>query len=150
MLRLLRAAGVDFPANKNMKFARLEPLVGASLLHAEGKWASGDGKERRVAVSVDPEIGNITVYQVEEALRAANRRGYDDVVIAGFRFDDAAQAIIESESHKNLRLHMALIRPDVAMNDLLKTQPGSQIFTVFSPPRVKPPWNWTMPNSLLK
>jgi hypothetical protein len=34
-------------------------------------------------------------------------------------------------------LHMALIRPDVAMGDLLKTQPGSQLFTVFSAPRVK-------------
>jgi adenine-specific DNA-methyltransferase len=38
-----------------------------------------------------------------------------------------------------LRLHMALIRPDVAMGDLLKTQPGSQLFTVFSAPRVKGP-----------
>jgi adenine-specific DNA-methyltransferase len=34
---------------------------------------------------------------------------------------------------------MALIRPDVAMGDLLKTQPGSQLFMVFSAPRVKPP-----------
>jgi adenine-specific DNA-methyltransferase len=34
---------------------------------------------------------------------------------------------------------MALIRPDVAMGDLLKTQPGSQLFTVFSAPRVKGP-----------
>ena len=34
---------------------------------------------------------------------------------------------------------MALIRPDVAMGDLLKTQPGSQVFTVFSAPRVKGP-----------
>jgi adenine-specific DNA-methyltransferase len=34
---------------------------------------------------------------------------------------------------------MALIRPDVAMGDLLKTQPGSQLFTVFSAPRIRPP-----------
>ncbi|HEX6017757.1 MAG TPA: hypothetical protein VFZ28_06635, partial [Burkholderiaceae bacterium] len=38
-----------------------------------------------------------------------------------------------------LKLHMALIRPDVAMGELLKTQPGSQLFMVFSAPRVKPP-----------
>ena len=31
---------------------------------------------------------------------------------------------------------MALISPDVAMGDLLKTQPGSQLFRVFSAPRV--------------
>jgi len=72
-------------------------------------------------------------------IRDANRKGYDDVVFAGFGFDAAAQDSIESGSHPKLRLHMALIRPDVAMGDLLKTQPGSQLFTVFSAPRVKGP-----------
>jgi len=76
---------------------------------------------------------------VEEAVRSANRRGYDDLVFAGFGFDAAAQASIEESTHPNLRVHMALIRPDVAMGDLLKTQPGSQIFTVFSAPRVNAP-----------
>jgi adenine-specific DNA-methyltransferase len=139
ILRLLKASGVDFSSNKNQKFTRLEPATGALLLHAEGEWANGDKKERRVAVSVGPEVGNITAYQVEEAVRAANRRGYDDLVFAGFGFDAAAQAVIEEASHPNLRVHMALIRPDVAMGDLLKTQPGSQLFTVFSAPRVTKP-----------
>jgi adenine-specific DNA-methyltransferase len=139
ILRLLKASGVDFSSNKNQKFTRLEPATGVSLLHAEGEWANGDKKERRVAVSVGPEVGNITAYQVEEAVRAANRRGYDDLVFAGFGFDAAAQAVIEEASHPNLRVHMALIRPDVAMGDLLKTQPGSQLFTVFSAPRVTKP-----------
>jgi adenine-specific DNA-methyltransferase len=139
ILRLLKASGVDFSANKNQKFIRLEPTTGAALLHAEGEWANGDKKERRVAVSIGPEIGNVTAYQVEEAVRAANRRGYDELVFAGFGFDAAAQASIEESSHPNLRVHMALIRPDVAMGNLLKTQPGSQIFTVFSAPRVSEP-----------
>jgi adenine-specific DNA-methyltransferase len=139
ILRLIRASGVDFPGNKNMKFSRLDPLSGASLIHAEGEWVNGDGKERRVAVSVGPEVGNVSAMQVEDVIRDANRKGYDDVVFAGFGFDAAAQDAIESGSHPKLRLHMALIRPDVAMGDLLKTQPGSQLFTVFSAPRIKPP-----------
>jgi len=139
ILRLLKASGVDFPGNKNQRFARLEPITSAALLHAEGEWMNGDKLERRVAVSIGPEVGNVTTYQVEEAVRAANRRGYDDLVFAGFGFDAAAQAAIEEASHPNLRVNMALIRPDVAMGDLLKTQPGSQIFTVFSAPRVKGP-----------
>jgi adenine-specific DNA-methyltransferase len=139
VVRLLKASGVDFPGNKNMKFARLDPLTGASLVHAEGEWINGDRKERRVAVSIGPEIGNLTVRQVEEVIRDANRKGYDDVVFAAFGFDAAAQDAIESGSHPRLRFHMALIRPDVAMGDLLKTQPGSQLFTVFSAPRVKGP-----------
>jgi adenine-specific DNA-methyltransferase len=139
IIRLLKASGVDFPGNKNLKFSRLDALTGASLIHAEGEWMNGDKKERRVAVSVGPEVGNVSAMQVEDVIRDANRRGYDDVVFAGFGFDASAQDAIESGSHPNLRLHMALIRPDVAMGDLLKTQPGSQLFTVFSAPRVKGP-----------
>ncbi len=139
IIRLLKASGVDFPGNRNMKFGRLDPLTGAALLHAEGEWINGDQKERPVAVSVGPEIGNVSAMQVEDVIRDANRNGYDDVVFAGFGFDAAAQDAIESGSHPRLRLHMALIRPDVAMGDLLKSQPGSQLFTVFSAPRVKGP-----------
>jgi adenine-specific DNA-methyltransferase len=143
MLRLLRTAGVDFKGNQNLKFARLEPITGALLLHAEGEWASASENDtvavRRVAVSIGPEVGNVTAYQVEEAIRAANRRGYDDLVFVGFGFDAAAQSVIEDDPNPNLRCHMALIRPDVAMGDLLKTQPNSQIFTVFSAPRVNKP-----------
>jgi adenine-specific DNA-methyltransferase len=139
IIRLLKASGVDFPGNKNMRFSRLDPLTGASLIHAEGEWMNGDKKERRVAVSVGPAVGNVSSMQVEDVIRDANRKGYDDVVFAGFGFDATAQDGIESGSHPKLRLHMALIRPDVAMGDLLKTQPGSQLFTVFSAPRVKGP-----------
>ena len=139
IIRLLKAAGVDFHDNRNMKFSRLEPVTGAALVHAEGEWMNGSDEERRVAVSIGPEVGNVTPMQVEDVIRSANRAGYDDVVFAGFGFDAAAQEAIESGSHPRLRLHMALIRPDVAMDDLLKTQPGSQLFTVFAAPRVHGP-----------
>ena len=141
---MLKASGVDFPGNQNMKFSRLDPMSGASLIHAEGEWMNGEGEppgqsDRRVAVTIGPEVGNLSSMQVEDVIRSANRKGYDDVVFAGFGFDATAQDAIESGSHPKLRLHMALIRPDVAMGDLLKTQPGSQLFTVFSAPRVNGP-----------
>lgn len=139
MLRLLKAAGVDFSGGKRMTFTRLEPVSSASLIHAEGEWLNGDNKTRRVAASIGPEVGNLSAWQVEQAVRTANRNGYDDVVFAAFAFDAAAQGAIQEASHPSLRLHMALIRPDVVMDDLLKTQPGSQIFTVFAAPRVAPP-----------
>ena len=137
VMRLLKASGVDFVGNVNKRFTRLEGFASSALVHAEGAWT--DDPERRVAVSIGPEVGNITAYQVEDAVRSANRAGFDEVVFAGFGFDAAAQAAIAEASHPKLRLHMALIRPDVAMGDLLKTQPGSQLFMVFSAPRVKPP-----------
>ena len=136
IIRLLKASGVDFPGNRNLKFRRLEPTSGVALVHAEGEWLNGSDESGTVAVSIGPEAGNVTAMQIEEVVRLANRAGYDDVVFAGFGFDAAAQDAIQNSSHPKLRLHMALINPDAAMGDLLKTQPGSQIFTVFSAPRV--------------
>jgi adenine-specific DNA-methyltransferase len=137
ILRLLKAAGVDFAGNRNQRFARLEPINSSGMLHAEGAWAGADDK--RVGLSIGPEIGNVTAWQVEDAMRSAHRFGYDELVFAGYGFDAAAQAAIDDGGSGQVRLHMALIRPDVAMGELLKTQPGSQLFMVFSAPRVKAP-----------
>lgn len=142
IIRLLKTSGVDFAGNKRRTFARLEPVSSAGFLHAEGDWRNGDVNERRAAVSIGPEVGNVSAGQVEEAIHAASRRGYDDLLIVGFGFDAVAQAIIEGDANPRVRTHMSLIRPDVAMDDLLKSQPGSQIFTVFSAPRVRAP-EWT-------
>ena len=139
VIRLLKVAGVDFSGNKTMRFARLDATTG-SLVHAEGAWANGNGDDRRVAISIGPEGGNLSVLQVEEAIRDANRAGYDDLVFAAFGFDAAAQEAVEDGSHPRLRLHMAFIRFDVKMgDDLLKDQSTSQLFTVFSAPRMKEP-----------
>jgi adenine-specific DNA-methyltransferase len=145
MTRLLRTDGVRFPNNKQMKFSRLDPLVGdASGLHAEGRWtpdgqADEDAEGRAtLCVAFGPQYGPVTAKLVEELVRAASRRGYDDLVIAGFSFDGPAQATIEEAQHPKLRIHMAHVRPDVnpGMDGLLKEQPGSQLFTVFGQPRV--------------
>ena len=139
IIRLLKASGVDFPGNRNLKFQRLDTTTGVALVHAEGEWADGSDVTGTVAVSVGPEAGNVTAMQVEAVVRQVNRAGYDAVVFAGFGFDAAAQDAIQNAAHPNLHLHMALINPDAAMGDLLKTQPGSQMFSVFSAPRVVGP-----------
>ena len=139
IIRLLKASGVNFADNRNMRFRKLEAVTGPALVHAQGEWLEGDGTDRRVAVSIGPEVGNVAAMQVEDAVRMANRHGFDDLVFAGFGFDASAQEAIQGSEHPTLRLHMALIRPDIAMDDLLKTQPGSQLFNVFSAPRVKGP-----------
>jgi adenine-specific DNA-methyltransferase len=135
MIRLLRADGVRFPDNRHVEFARLEPLIGGDYLHAEGEWQTEDGDEHRAAVSFGPEFGPVTAYQVENALRMAYRRGYDDLVFAGFSFDAAAHAAIQDDPNPRVRSHVAHIRPDVNMGDILKTTPDSQLFTVFGLPR---------------
>ena len=135
MIRLLRNDGVRFPNNQTLKIATLDPLEG-DLLHAAGEWKD-DETERRVAVVFGPQHGPVTAMQVEQCLRAAYRFGYDDLVFAGFSFDGAAQATIQDDLNPNVRIHIAHINPDVAMGDLLKETPSTQLFTVFGMPRTE-------------
>jgi adenine-specific DNA-methyltransferase len=136
MVRYLREDGVRFPDNKVMKFSSLEALADGSTLHARGTW--GDGKdERRVAVMFGPQYGPLVAAMVEDGIRFAARRGYDDLIFAAFSFDGAAQAVIQEDPDPKVRIHMAQIRPDVNMGDLLKTTVSSQLFTVSGSPRTK-------------
>ena len=135
IIRLLKNDGVKFPDNKTMKFATLDTLEG-DVLHAEGSWED-DETERRVAVAFCPQHGPVTAIQVEQCIRIAYRYGFDDLVFAGFSFDGAAQTAISKDLNPEVRIHMAHINPDVAMDDLLKETPTSQLFTVFGLPRTK-------------
>ena len=135
MIRLLRNDGVRFPDNRTMEFARLDPIE-ADVLHAEGE-QKDDTEDRLIAVVFGPQHGPVTAMQVEECLPIASRRGYDDLVFAGFGFDGAAQAAIQDDPNPRVRIHMAHINPDVAMGGLLKETPTSQLFTVFGEPRTK-------------
>lgn len=134
MLRLLRADGVRFPNNKVLAFTRLD-ACSSDYLHAEGEWTTEDGQTRTVAASFGPQFGPVTAWQVEQALPAASRRGFQDLIFAGFSFDAAAQAIIQEDPNPKVRCHLAHIRPDLNMGALLKETPGSQLFTVFGSPR---------------
>ena len=136
MTRLMKSDGVRFPQNKVVQFDSLAPLQGHEPLYAEGVWCIND-EERRVAVVFGPEYGPITADMVGKCIRRANRRGYDDLVFAGFSFDGMAQAAIEDDSADELRCYMAHIRPDEMMGDLLKETPNAQLFTVSGLPRVE-------------
>ncbi len=136
MIRLLRGDGVRFPDNRVMKIANLEALAEGSVIHARGTWGD-DSEERQVAVMFGPQYGSLNTLMVEDGIRAASRRGFDDVVFAAFSFDGAAQAVIQEVADPHVRLHMAQIRPDVNMGDLLKTTVSSQLFTVSGTPRTK-------------
>ena len=135
MIRLLRNDGVRFPDDRTMKFARLDPIE-ADVLHAEGEWTD-DTEDRLISVVFGPQHGPVTAMQVEECLPIASRRGYNDLVFAGFGFDGAAQAAIQDDPNPRVRVHMAHINPDVTMGSLLKETPTSQLFTVFGEPRTQ-------------
>jgi adenine-specific DNA-methyltransferase len=136
MIRLLREDGVRFPDNKILKFTTLEVLADGSTIHAKGLWGEGE-EERQVAVIFGPQYGPLTTRIVEEGIRIAARRGFDDLVFAAFSFDAQAQVTIQEVQDPAIKLHMAQIRPDVNMGDLLKTTVSSQLFTVSGSPRTR-------------
>lgn len=137
IIRLLQIDGVRFPNNKVLRFDQIQAVTGLLYLHAEGEWTTENGEKRKVAISVGPEKGDVTSIQVEDAIRSAARRGHDDLIFAGFNFDASAQSIIQEDLNPKVRCHLAHIRPDLYMGDLLKDSPTSQIFTVFGSPRTE-------------
>jgi adenine-specific DNA-methyltransferase len=160
MVALLRSDGVTFLGNKHVKFDRLDPLD-SSVIHAEGEIANESGEPRRVAVVIGPDVGAMPRITAEEAIELSKARRYDEVILAAFSFDAAAQAHVHDQNEKRrIRLEgkwkpeevgpqvsMALIRPDVVLGELLKGNKASdrargeqltqQIFTVFGQPRTK-------------
>jgi adenine-specific DNA-methyltransferase len=153
MFRFIKADGVRFLNNKQMKWTKLEPLfdggaAAAGAFHAEGRWTAvgEDDKDPdgrcNVAVVFGPQYGPVTGPVVVEALRQAHIRGYEHVVIAGFNFDGAAQTAFDNQAHPKVKIHLAHIRPDInpGMDGLLKesVKPGGgQLFTVFGQPAIK-------------
>jgi adenine-specific DNA-methyltransferase len=136
MIELLRKAGVNFPGGKKLLLENLRPL-GVGWLHAEAEAKQNGGKAQRVAVSFGPRHGPITAVQTEEATRTARANAYDDLILAGFSIDAAAQDFIQKNPLKELAVHFANVNPDVLVGDLLKTSRASQLFTVFGSPDVK-------------
>ena len=136
VLGWLRQQGVDFLDNKRQAFSRLEPLTGSPVLHGQGEWGE---PARRVAVSIGPRIGNVSEFQVGQALRQAYQRGFEELVFAGFGFDAVAQGAIQqhAEDGGQVRTHLLLIRPDATMAGLLKDGPGAQLFTAMGLPRTR-------------
>ncbi|MDP1832545.1 MAG: site-specific DNA-methyltransferase [Geothrix sp.] len=136
VLGWLRQQGVDFLDNKRQAFSRLEPLTGSPVLHGQGEWGE---PARRVALSIGPRIGNVSEFQVGQALRQAYQRGFEELVFAGFGFDAVAQGAIQqhAEDGGQVRTHLLLIRPDATMAGLLKDGPGAQLFTAMGLPRTR-------------
>jgi adenine-specific DNA-methyltransferase len=153
MYRFLKADGVRFLGNRQMKWTRLDSLFDSGKsggFHAEGRWVRvGDDDPQpeeacNVGVVFGPQYGPVTAKMIEELIRPAGRR-YDHLVIAAFNFTAEAQAILNEDGdspHPKLKIHYAHIRPDInpGMNGLLKDSPtpgSGQLFTVFGQPRVR-------------
>ena len=130
----LRASGVQNTIkNERLKFDRLEPYAG-TWIHASGEYTEKDGKSRRVAVSIGPELGTVGPEQVKEAAKEAVAGiGFDVLIVCGFAFDPHVSE--EAKRYGKLTVLPAHMNPDLAMGEeLLKRTGAGNLFMVFGEP----------------
>jgi adenine-specific DNA-methyltransferase len=131
----LRKAGVQNTfKNERLTFDRLEPHAGA-WIHATGEYTNGDGKTRRVAVTIGPEYGTVTPQQVKEAAKeAVSGIGFDILIVCGFAFDPHVSE--ESKRYGKLTVLPARMNPDLLIGDTLKNTGAGNLFMVFGEPDI--------------
>jgi adenine-specific DNA-methyltransferase len=131
----LRKAGVQNTfKNERLTFDRLEPHAGA-WIHATGEYTNGDGKTRRVAVTIGPEYGTVTPQQVKEAAKeAVSGLGFDILIVCGFAFDPHVSE--ESKRYGKLTVLPARMNPDLLIGDTLKNTGAGNLFMVFGEPDI--------------
>jgi len=135
LINLLKAqGGVLFKGGKKLELQNLR-RVGLGMLHAEAE-AVQNGRTIRVAVSFGPQYGPVTAFQVQEAVPTAKMNGYDLLILAGFSFDPEAQALLQRTPVAGIKVEFVNVSPDVLVEDLLKANRASQIFTAFGQPDV--------------
>ncbi len=135
ILENLRKAGVQNTfKNERLTFDRLEPYAGA-WIHATGEYTNGDGKTRRVAVTIGPEYGTVTPQQVKEAAKeAVSGIGFDILIVCGFAFDPHVSE--EAKRYGKLTVLPARMNPDLLIGDTLKNTGAGNLFMVFGEPDI--------------
>ena len=139
MIGLIRKDGVTFLGNRRAEFASLEKEAGKSF-HARGRWKGKEDSADTIAVVFGPQYGPINAPMAVDAIESAKGlKEVNELVIAGFSFDSAAQEKAKEMDSPELRIHLAHIRPDVSpgMQGLLKETANSQLFTVFGQPDIR-------------
>ncbi len=133
----LRKAGVqNTKRGERIKFESLDTFAGV-WIHATGEYVEGDGKTRRVAVSLGPEHGTVGPKQVQEAAKeAVQGLGHDLLLLCGFAFDPHVAE--EAKRYGKLMVLPTKMNPDLAMGDeLLKKTGAGNLFMVFGEPDVE-------------
>ena len=148
ILENLKTAGVQNTIKKQrLKFERLEPYAGV-WIHAIGEYTEyspsptgrgdrGEGKPRRAAISIGPELGTVSAEQIKEAAKEAVRGvGFDLLIVCGFAFDPHVSE--EAKRYGTLTVLPTRMNPDLAMGDeLLKKTGAGNLFMVFGEPDIE-------------
>ncbi len=130
----LKTSGVQNTIkNQRLKFERLEPFAG-TWIQAVGEYTEKDGKPKRAAITIGPELGTVNAEQIKEAAKEAVQGvGFDLLIVCGFAFDPHVSE--EAKRYGNLTVLITRMNPDLSMGDeLLKKTGAANLFMVFGEP----------------
>ena len=131
----LRKAGVQNTfKNERLKFDRLESHAGA-WIHATGDYTNGDGKTRRVAVTIGPSTAPSPRSKSRKPPRKPSPGiGFDILIVCGFAFDPHVSE--EAKRYGKLTVLPARMNPDLLIGDTLKNTGAGNLFMVFGEPDI--------------
>ena len=148
---LLRT-GIRGKLGQYIRFARLEPLPGAPMLHnlhADGESMPNDdgpntlrdgvaSNAQRIVVSFGPEHAPIEQRQVNQALQEAEllRPQPKVIVFAAFQFDPEAAKDIDETNWPGVTLLKAQMNPDLLTEDLKKKRASNESFWLIGQPDI--------------
>jgi adenine-specific DNA-methyltransferase len=120
-----RSKNLNLPGNRILKLDGVRP-VDSEHLHAEAV----DERGKRVALMFGPEDGAIHSQQVFDAASEAYFLKYDQLYLFGFAIQAKARELVDDRARLRLPCTYISVNPDVAMDDLLKTNQTDQLFSI--------------------
>ena len=137
VLEHLRTSGVhQNTKDGRITFTSVTPWLG-DWVFADGRYVEGEGTEneveRRAAVFVGPEFGQVVKNDMTAAAREAMDAGFDILIACGFQFDAHCTELTHMGPLKILK---ARINPDLHMADSLKNTKTGTSFMVFGEPDI--------------
>ncbi|KPY25495.1 hypothetical protein ALO65_200326 [Pseudomonas syringae pv. papulans] len=122
---LRRSHNLRLPGNRSLKLEQVRVLDN-DFLHAEAV----DEQEQRIAIVFGPEDGAISSDQVFEAASEAYFLKYSQLFFFGFAIQAKARELVDDRKRLRLPCTYISVTPDVAMDDLLKTNHTDQLFSI--------------------
>jgi adenine-specific DNA-methyltransferase len=131
---LRRNATIQLGGNQTVTLKNVRPPAQSLSLSAE---AQLDPDLQPVAIVFGPENGAISEKLVNEAVREAYMKSYEQLLVIGFAIEPNARALVDKiEDQVGIPATYVAATPDLVMGDLLKTMRSSQIFSVSGLPDV--------------
>lgn len=135
MLEALRRSPlIQLPGNRQIALKNIRPPARSLSFSAEAA-LEPDGQP--VAIVFGPENGAVGERLVNEAVREAYAKSYEQLLVIGFAIEPNAREFVDKAEHLvGIPVTYVQATPDLVMGDLLKTMRSSQIFSVTGLPDV--------------